>query len=219
MPRITKNDSSHIRKIYDELAQHYDRREALLDLFFFKRYREQVLSQAIGSVLEIGMGTGKNLPYYPYDCEITGIDISTEMLRIAARRGKKLGIDPTLFEMDAQELTFPDQSFDTVISSLSLCTIVNPIQALSEMSRVLTPHGKILLLEHGRSQYPSLSKILDRFSRISIPRCGCHMNRNISVLVQSADLRILEIERHILGMVYLIECQPRDGIASHHFRD
>lgn len=214
MPRSAELDSSRIRQIYDGLSSHYDRREALLDLLFLKRYRAKLLSQAIGSVLEIGIGTGKNLPHYPFDCDITGIDISTKMLKIAYRRAKKLGLDITLFEMDAHDLTFPDHCFDTVVSSLTLCTIIDPIQALSEMSRVLAPRGKILLLEHGRSEHRLASKFLDKISEFSVARVGCHPNRNIIALVQAANLRIVEINRHVLGIIYEMECQPILGSVN-----
>lgn len=207
MPRLT-SESTHIQAIYDQLAARYDRREALVEWLFLRRYRRQLLGWAQGRVLEVGIGTGRNLPHYPPGCQITGIDLSSEMLKVAERRAARLGRDVTLLAMDAQEPTFPDASFDTVVSALTLCTVVDPIKALSEMARVVSPHGRILLLEHGRSPHGWISRWLDRLAPYAVQRYGCHPNRNIAALVQAADLVILKHTRHLGGIVHLIHARP-----------
>jgi ubiquinone/menaquinone biosynthesis C-methylase UbiE len=208
MPR-TKIDSSRIKEIYDELSPSYDRREALLELFFIKRHRRAIFSQARGRVLEIGVGTGKNFRYYSHECEITGIDLSPGMLQIAEEHSKRLNQDIHLQVMDAHELQYADRSFDTVTSSLTLCTLVDPIHALSEMARVVRSNGTILLLEHGRSQRRMLSRWLDWLAPHFVENYGCHPNRNILSLVQAANLQILGMRRFLFGMIYAIECKPQ----------
>jgi len=205
----TTIDSSAIREIYDQWAHRYDRREALAELVLLRRYRRHLLASAHGRVLEVGIGTGRNLRYYPPDCQIIGIDISENMLKIAERRATQLQLDVKLLPMDAHELAFPDRSFDTIVSSFSLCTMTDPVRVLTEMSRVSALNGRILLLEHGRSRYRWVSWLLDRMTPYHVSRYGCHPNRNIGALVQAADLITLQAERHLLGgILHVIRARP-----------
>jgi ubiquinone/menaquinone biosynthesis C-methylase UbiE len=107
------------------------------------------LQQASGKVLEVAVGTGKNLNYYPRGCRIIAVDLSREMLNIARNRAAKLAKQVSFLVADAEALPFPDNSFDTVVSSVSTCTFPNPVAALKEIARVCRPEGKVLLLEHG----------------------------------------------------------------------
>lgn len=208
MSRAT-SDHTRVREIYDQLAARYDRREALGELLFLRRHRRQLLASAHGRVLEVGIGTGRNLPFYPPDCRITGVDLSPEMLKVAEQRAACLDLDVSLLPMDAHELTFPSGSFDTVVSSLSLCTMVDPIKVLTEMSRVSAINGRILLLEHGRSRYHWVSWLLDRLAPYQVKKYGCHPNRSILALAQAADLVVLRVERHFLGgIIHVIRARP-----------
>jgi ubiquinone/menaquinone biosynthesis C-methylase UbiE len=121
------------------------------DRVLFADGREWACSQARGEVLEIAVGTGRNLAHYPAGTRPTGIELSPEMLAIARRRATDLGIDVDLREGDAQALEFADDSFDTVIITLALCTIPNDRGAVREVRRVLRPGGRLVLLEHVRS--------------------------------------------------------------------
>lgn len=201
-------ESAHIREIYDRLARGYDLRGAPLEWVLLRRFRRQLLSWAEGKILEIGIGTGRSLPHYPEECQITGVDLSPGMLKIAERRARRLDCQAELIAMDAHELMFPGGSFDTVVSNLTLCTVFDPIQVLTEMTRVAKPEGRLLLLEHGRSCHRGLSWFQDRVAPRSVRLCGCHPNRNTVALVQAADLVILKSECHLGGIIRLIHARP-----------
>jgi ubiquinone/menaquinone biosynthesis C-methylase UbiE len=143
--------SQEISRKYDRIARWYDWVEGVPDLLGVSRLRRQLLRGASGSVLEIAIGTGKNLRLYPRDCRITAADVSREMLKVARKRAAQLSMDVSFLLADAEALPFSDKSFDTVVSSLSTCTFPNPVSALREMARVCKSDGRILLLEHGRS--------------------------------------------------------------------
>jgi len=113
--------------------------------------REWVCSRASGQVLEVAVGTGRNLTFYSQGVRITGIDLSPAMLEITRKRADQLGVDADLREGDAQQLPFADASFDTVVCTLSLCNIPDDRRAIAEMKRVLRPGGRLLLLDHVRS--------------------------------------------------------------------
>ncbi len=167
-----------------------------------------MLAWAGGATLEVGIGTGRSLPHYPRDCQVTGIDLSEAMLKRAHRRAKRLDREIGLLKMDAQEMDFPDGQFDTVVSNLTVCTFIDPIQALAEMARVTKPQGRILLLEHGRSRHRALAWVLDRLEAASVQRHGCHPNRNIVALAQAAGLIVLRADRHAGGLIQVVRARP-----------
>jgi ubiquinone/menaquinone biosynthesis C-methylase UbiE len=133
------------------MATRYDEKMRTPERLLFAGGREWVCSRAVGDVLEIAIGTGLNLPYYGHDASVTGIDLSPAMLTVARRRANDLGRAVTLETADAQALPFADASFDTVVSTLSLCTVPDDRAAVAEAWRVLRPGGRFLLLEHVRS--------------------------------------------------------------------
>ena len=140
--------------------------------------RRRVCSPARGRTLELGVGTGLNFAYYPPEVQLTGIDVSPAMLHLARNRAQALGITPTLMVGDAQALEFPDATFDTVVSTASLCTIPDARGALVEAYRVLRPGSKLLLLEHVRSPVAPvrwLERALDPVARLA---GGCHLLRD-----------------------------------------
>lgn len=129
---------------------------SLVNRLLTARYRRQLFPRAEGRVLDVACGTGTNLRYLPSSTNYVGIDISSKMLSRASDRFDRLEPGESLLEMDAQELKFEDNSFDTVISSMSTCMFIDPVRALDEMGRVCKPEGRILLLEHGRSSFDPL---------------------------------------------------------------
>lgn len=136
---------------WDKYADSYDRQIAFAEKVLFVGGREWVCSRAEGDTLEIAVGTGRNLPFYPSEVRLTGVEFSPKMLGIAIRRARKLGRQADLRLGDAQALEFPDETFDSVVCTLSLCSIPDDRKALAEASRVLRPGGTLLLLEHVRS--------------------------------------------------------------------
>jgi ubiquinone/menaquinone biosynthesis C-methylase UbiE len=157
-------ETKRVQRHYDEEASRYDKLIGLPEKLLFGDGRSWVCSQAREDVLEIAVGTGRNLPYYPQDVRIVGIELSPAMLEIARRRAQELGRSADLQVGDAQALDFPDERFDTVVCTLSLCTIPDDRKAVAEAKRVLRPGGRLLLLEHVRSPIPvvrAIQRILD----------------------------------------------------------
>jgi ubiquinone/menaquinone biosynthesis C-methylase UbiE len=193
---------------YDRFARYYDWLEGILNVLGLSTLRRALLRRASGNVLEIAVGTGKNLTYYPQDCRITALDLSSEMLNVARNRAEKLSIHVTFSLADAQALPFPDKSFDTVLSSLSTCTFPNPVAALEEMARVCRGDGKILLLEHGRSDRERLARWQDRHADQFVKPLGCHWNREPLELAKDAGLKLVAARRSFFGIFYRIEAEP-----------
>src|SRR5436305_7085522 len=145
------DEVARIRRHYDESAPRYDRQMRLFERLLFGNGRAWVCEQAAGDVLEIAIGTGRNLSYYPPEVRLTGIELSPEMLALAKHEAARLRRDAELRVANAEALDFADESFDTVTCTLALCTIPDDARAVREMWRVLRPGGRLLLLEHVRS--------------------------------------------------------------------
>jgi ubiquinone/menaquinone biosynthesis C-methylase UbiE len=146
---VRDDATDRVRRFYERAARDYDRWTDLFDRLLLDDRRVILCSQARGRTLEVGVGTGRNLAHYTPDIEVTGIDVSPAMLEIARRRIEARGKD--LRVGDAHSLPFPNATFDTVVFTLTLCTIPNERQALAEARRVLRPGGRLLTLEHVRS--------------------------------------------------------------------
>lgn len=197
--------SREIAEKYDRFARWYDWVEGVPDLLGVKWLRRRLLRNASGTVLEVAVGTGKNLLYYPRGCRITGIDVSREMLQVARRRAASLSMDVSLSLADAAGLPFRDRCFDTVVSSLSTCTFPYPARAIREMARVCRPGGRMLLLEHGRSDREWLGRWQDRHVDRFAKPLGCHWNRKPLELVEQAGLKVVRAQRTFFGIFHQIE--------------
>jgi len=145
------HETERVLRVYEKEAHKYDREMRVFERLLFRGGREWVCSQAEGEVLEIALGTGRNVQHYPKGVRLTGIELSPAMLEIARTGARELGRDADLRVGDAQALDFPSDSFDTVVCTLSLCTIPDDRAAVAEVRRVLRPGGRFLLLEHVRS--------------------------------------------------------------------
>jgi len=195
---------------WDGAAEWYDRAVSVLEWLLFRRLRRRLMAQSEGRILEVGAGTGANFTFYPTQADVTAVDLSPGMLAKARRRrpGQALAV------MDAGALAFPDNSFDTVVSTLATCTFPDPAQALREMARVCRAGGRILLLEHGRSSWPVLARFQDRTAPAHARQLGCWWNRDPGAAVEQAGLTIVSASRSALGIVYLFELRPTGTTAA-----
>jgi ubiquinone/menaquinone biosynthesis C-methylase UbiE len=145
------SETERVRRVQDKGASGYDRQISFFERILFGDGRAWVCSQARGRVLELAAGTARNLPFYPQEVEVTGIELSPEMLAIGRERAEELGHPADLQLGDAQALEFADESFDTVTCTLGFCTIPDTRRAAAEALRVLRPGGQLLMMEHVRS--------------------------------------------------------------------
>jgi ubiquinone/menaquinone biosynthesis C-methylase UbiE len=194
-------ETKRIRQIMDKLAPRYDRQMTFFERVLFAGGRAWVCSQAHGEVLEIAVGTGRNLPYYPAGVRLTGIELSPAMLDIAQARAKQLGRDVDLRVGDAQALPFPDERFDTVVCTLSLCSIPNVRKAVHEVRRVLRPGGHFLFLEHVRSSVLAVRVVQRVWDGFSVRLEGDHLLREPLDYLRDEGFDVLKLERSKLGIV------------------
>jgi demethylmenaquinone methyltransferase/2-methoxy-6-polyprenyl-1,4-benzoquinol methylase len=176
---------------YNRISAIYDIIESPIELFLYGRWREEALSNLSGKVLEVGVGTGRNLKYYPTGCSVIGIDISAGMLEKARKKARGMK-NVTFLLMDAENLEFPDNSFDYVVTTFVLCSIPDPVKALKEMRRVLKPSGELIALEHMRSSDPLIARIEDFVNPIMFSLIGLDMTRNTVKNVEKAGFTIEE---------------------------
>ena len=177
-------------------------------LFGVGKKRKALFARATGNVLDVGCGYGINLPYLVNATQITGIDFSPVMLEKAREIARESKVSVDLRQADAEALDFSDNSFDTVVSSLSTCSFFNPIAALQEMRRVCKPDGRILLIEHGRSTWNWLGRYQDRHLHEQIEQGGCRWNQEPQELVKEAGLNILSANRTFFGVLHTMTVSP-----------
>jgi ubiquinone/menaquinone biosynthesis C-methylase UbiE len=192
--------------VFDRIAAPYDRGMAPLERLWLQEMRAHLLPQARGKVLEIGVGTGANLPFYPPAVSLTAIDESSDMLSVAARRAVSLEQRVHLGRMDVESLAFPDACFDTIVASLVLCSVVDQQRTLGELGRVLRrPGGQLLLLEHMRPQARPLAWLTDL---LNVPwyACNgrCHLNRETQDALLQAQFRLDRVESRAGGLLRLL---------------
>jgi len=205
---MTTPSKQEIIRNYDKYAHWYDFVERFPELLGLNRVRKKLFREASGNVLEVAAGTGNNLRHYPKDCKITLIDLSRGMLKRALQKAGKHKLHVSFQEMDAERLGFSDNTFDTVVDSLSLCTLKEPVEALKEMSRVCKPSGRILLLEHGRSSNERVGRWQDKRADKHSKRLGCIWNRNILKFVEEAGLEFISRKRYFFGIFHAIKVKP-----------
>ncbi len=198
---MTANRTERVRRHYDRSAGSYDRIISWAEKALFGGAREWVCSQARGEVLEIAVGTGRNIPFYLEGVRLTGIELSPKMLDLARRRARELGRDADLRVGDAHNLPFPDASFDTVVVTLALCTIPDDRRALAEAARVLRPGGQLLLLEHVRSPVLPVRLLQRVLEPLTLLLDHDHLLREPLRHVEDAGLVVERFERSKLGMV------------------
>lgn len=179
------------------------------------KQRASIVPRATGDVLEVGIGSGLNLPFYGSQVtRLFGVDPSRELVEMARSRTDRAPFPIELLERSAESLPFPDGSMDTVVVTWALCSIPSPDLALGEMKRVLKRSGRLLFVEHGRAADAAVERWQNRINplwrRVS---GGCNLNRKIDALIAGAGFEISEIDTTYLPGPRLMTYTYR-GVAA-----
>lgn len=200
------SETDKIRKRYNRVSKIYDIIEKPMESMLGEKWRGKLIEEIEGKkILEVGIGTGKNIPYYPKDIDVIGIDFSENMVQRANERANSYpNVD--IIQMDAQNMTFEDNMFDTVITSCVFCSVPDPIKGLKEIKRVCKPNGKIIMLEHMRSEDKIIGKAMDIINPIPLYIWGANINRKTMENLQRAGysedkIQIEDIWRDIVKLI------------------
>ncbi|MFU0789279.1 class I SAM-dependent methyltransferase [Cerasibacillus sp. JNUCC 74] len=193
-----------IKKRYNRISGVFD----LMEHIMKEEWRKELIQQADGSVLEVGVGTGTNLKYYSKEVQVTGIDFSPNMLKRAREKANRLPVDIQLLEMDIQNLEFPDNTFDTVISTCVFCSVPDPVQGLKEIRRVTKSNGKIIMLEHMRSENQIIGKFMDILNPIGLYFIGANINRRTIDNIHSSNMKIVKQEFFLSSILRKLVLSP-----------
>jgi len=214
---VRDSETQRIRGIYEDEAPRYDLQIRFFERVLFGDGRAWVCSQAEGEVLEIAVGTGRNLAHYPPQVRLTGIELSPAMLELAGRRAQQVGRQADLRVGDAQALDFEDERFDTVVCTLSLCTIPDERAAVAEAKRVLRPGGRFLLLEHVRSPLRPVRAVQNAIEPLMVRFQGDHVAREPLEHLRAEGFVVERVLRSKWGIVERVAAlKPgarRDGNA------
>ena len=208
MPRRDDRLTALTRARYERLAPFYDLVEGVLEARY-RPWRATLWKRVAGPrVLEVGVGTGKNMPYWPNEVPVTGLDLTPGMLARAERRAARLGLAPDLRLGDVQALNFPNATFDAAVAAFVFCSVPDPIQGLRELGRVVRPGGQILLLEHVRLNGPA-GWLMNRLNPLVVRLIGANINRPTVENVRAAGLKVEQVTDLGMGGMYkLIEAGP-----------
>jgi len=198
------------RSRYNRIAPVYDLMEGIIEIAGYSKWRELLWSRVEGAcILEIGIGTGKNFPYYPAHAEVTAIDFSEKMLERAKDRAERQKIKVQLQWMDVQHLEFKNNTFDTVVASFVFCSVPDPIRGLKEVERVCKPKGKVVLLEHVLSANRILAWLMNVANPMVVRIMGANINRRTVENVATSGLMIEQVTDLGAGIFKLLEARKK----------
>jgi phosphatidylethanolamine/phosphatidyl-N-methylethanolamine N-methyltransferase len=196
-----------VKRRWNRTARHYDYMMALVERVVVGKWRRLLWSRVESSrVLEVGVGTGNNFPYYPPDAEITAVDFSEEMLKRAKNRATRHKVKVDLRQMDAQNLEFADNTFDTVVATAVFCAIPDPVRGIREVERVCKPGGKVVLLEQDFSAN-RCSRWLVKLANPLIARMGSDFRRRPLENLSKSNLKVERVANLWAGLFKLIEAR------------
>lgn len=188
---------------YDKLMEPLERRG-------LREIRKNLIGKAEGKVLEIGSGTGFNFPFYDRAQKVIAIEPEPMMREQSLPRTRKSRVPIEVISAGAEGLPFPDNSFDTVVGTLVLCTIPDPSKALEEIRRVCKPGGKVLFFEHVRLNQPVLGRLQDWLTPVWKRFCdGCHLNRNTLELIRQTGLQVVRVEGYANDLFLVVETENK----------
>lgn len=180
-------------------AATYDRQMVKTEKLLFAELRRDLLADAIGDVLEIGGGTGANLEYYgPQARSVTITEPDRSMLRRLSRRAAETDRPVTVLQAPAEDLPFEDDTFDTVVSTLVLCGVSDQGRVLNQIRRVLRPGGRLVFIEHVRSDEPKLARLQDRFNWLNRLVVCCDCNRPSARSIEEAGFTVERLDHHTM---------------------
>jgi ubiquinone/menaquinone biosynthesis C-methylase UbiE len=209
MGKVKERATTATKNRYGRIAPIYDFIEILPEMRYRswrKRFWEIVQGElSRGSrLLEVGVGTGKNIPYWPQEIQFTAIDLTPGMVDRARRRAAKLGVEAEIMERDVQSLQVSDNCFDAAAATFVFCSVPDPALGLQELTRVVRPGGSIFLMEHVRSTDPLMGKLMDLVNPIVRSLMGPSINRDTVGNVKRANLVISNVEDLDRGGIFKI---------------
>jgi len=210
---VNLEETAKTRARYQRIAPLYD----VMEVFAERRYqdwRPRLWEQVQGpKVLEVGVGTGKNMPYYPQGVDVTAIDLTPGMLNRAKKKAAELNLDIDLQLGDVQTSPFPDEIFDNIVATFVFCSVPDPVLGLFNMRRMLKPNGRILLLEHMRTEDNNVGLVMDMLNPLVVRMMGANINRRTVENVQKSGLVIEKIETLSWGGIFkLIQAQKSENV-------
>lgn len=212
-PPEVADEQAQVTRRYDRMAWLYDVYDAPMEWMGTSKRRHRLVSAASGRVLEVGIGTGKNLAHYSPEVDLTGLDVSTEMLSRARRRADRIERAVALERGDVTSLAYRDDSFDTTVATSVFCSVADPVAGLAELGRVTKPDGRILLLEHVRPRNPILGWLADLATAFTRRVFGFRANRRTEDNLAAAGLDIVDVRRE--GIWREVIARPPAPDADH----
>ena len=201
-----RNETEKIKKRYNRMSAVFDLMEKPMEGFSAK-WRQEIIGEVFGTVLEVGVGTGRNIPYYPETINLVAIDFSKKMLAKAREKYAGSPRNVTFIEMDAQDMDFADNSFDCVLTTCVFCSVPIPVQGMREIRRVCKPGGKIVMLEHVRSSHKVVGPLMDVINPLPLYLYGANINRDTVGNLRQAgfgDIQVTDLWGDIFKKIIIV---------------